>query len=302
MKELKIYLDKIVDEVEKPIAPNCFLGAYYHKVFSARDKWEGIEGTIILPEANINRFNEEGDNLDVSSIYMGGLAKYESDVGLALMKVYLKDGSLSPKALSFRPFWRYITDQENDASGYDVENGRYYSSLNLTPNASTSNCYAQYIPSFSEYYYLPGDKVKIVISYPKEDFMMLTVELIEKSNLEYSVNLRKENNWKDPETFKSPLFSSPIGDYSKREFKRVNAIDQRSNEGKNIIPTKTTVLNAKWESVYLHRTIDGVKYLVPFNSERSATMNCPEENMFNVSKIDNKTGATVVNIIPNNIK
>jgi len=297
---MKVYKDKIENEAIKPITPKCFHGAWYHKVFSSKDKWLGIEGTIVLPTVNLTRIDENNRYLETSSIYMGGQAKYESDVGLAYMNAQISnDGEISTLNTCFRPFWRYITDsKENDAGGYNYETGRNYSSTNLTPNATTSNCYAMYSPKFSEYYYLPGDKIKIIITYPKKDYMQLKIEVLEVSNDINSINLRKKYNWKDPQNFKSPLFSSPESDDSIKEFKRVNAIDQRHNEGLPAINTKSSVENAKWESVYLYREIKGQVYKVPLNNLRSATMNCPDLEAFEYSEIANNTGGSTINIYP----
>lgn len=290
---MKIYYGKIENEVEKPTNAQCFLGAWYHKVFSSKDKWLGIEGIITLPEVKINRKDINGKSLDNPSIYMGGLSKYESDVGLSYSKVILKDGNISKNSEVFRPFWRYITDLDTDEGSYDFENGRFYNVSNLTPNSKTSNCYAHYSPKFSEYYYLPGDKIKLVVTYPKKNHMQLVIEVIEISKNKNSIKKRRDNNWKDPETFKSPLFTSPENIDSIKEFKRVNAIDQVSNEGKPTINTKTVIKNAIWESVYLYRKTDGEVFKVPLVESRAQVMNCPTIDGFELSKINEDGGSTI---------
>lgn len=299
-----IYLGLIENESSKPAVPECFLGAWYHKVFSSQDYWDGIEGTITLPKVSLKRFLGE-KNLDTPSIYMGGHAKYESDVGLSFMGgLVLENGKyvVNPNGIVFRPFWRYITDLETDEGVYNLAKNRNYSVSNLTPNQSTSNCYANYAPQFTEYYYLPGDKIKIIVTYPKKHYMQLKIELIEKSTYEESINLRLKNKWRDPETFISPLFTSPEDlETNLKEFKRVNAIDQSGNEGKPTINTLSSVKDANWESVYLYRTIDNVQVKVPFNNLRSATMNCPTIKGFNVVDIDLKTGGSKVSIIPSQV-
>jgi len=95
----------------------CFGGAWYHKVMSVPYDFSGIEGVITLPMPHINRFRDEQrpkseidfdlKNLDVSSIYMGGHATNESDVGLALSSAIL-NGNVTKGSAVFRPFWRYI--------------------------------------------------------------------------------------------------------------------------------------------------------------------------------------------------
>lgn len=304
---MKTYLDLIENETGKPKAPNCFLGAWYHKQFSSKDHWLGIEGTITLPKVDIKRFNEV-KNLDTPSIYMGGHAKYESDVGLSYMTgIIEKDGvsEVTKGGIAFRPFWRYISDQHDDidVGSYDYENRRFYNASNLTPNQSTSNCYAHYSGKYTEYYYLPGDKVKIVVTYPKKDFMQLKIEVLEVSTYPETIQKRKDLNWKEPVTFVSPLFSSPQDNETNLiEFKRVNAIDQSGNEGNPTINTKTEIRDAIWHSVYLYREIDGEVVKVPFNNERSAVMNCPTVKGFEIQEIDARTGGSVISIIPGNVE
>ncbi|VEU79791.1 hypothetical protein [Haploplasma axanthum] len=299
-----IFLGNIKDEKAKDKSPNCFLGAWYHKVFSSRDKWLGIEGTITLPKVTIKRFKEH-KNLDTPSIYMGGMAKYESDVGLSFMCGYIIENGeriISPNGIVFRPFWRYITDGETDTGAYDFQNERFYSASNLTPNKSVSNCYAHYSPEFTEFYYLPGDKIRIQVFYPKQDYMQLKITVIEKSKFKESIEMRKINKWKDPIDFESPVFSSPEDNITnQKSFKRVNAIDQSGNEGKPTINTKTKVEDADWESVYLYRNIENKVVKVPFNNQRGSMMNCPDINGFSYTEIDDKTGGSKLSILPERV-
>lgn len=296
---ISVYNGLIKNEKSKPEVPACFLGAWYHKVFSSKDQWLGIEGTITLPKVDIKRFSGN-KNLDTPSIYMGGEAKYESDVGLSFTKGLISNNHNNPYfsegGIVFRPFWRYITDGETDEGGYDFTKKRYYNASNLTPNMETSNCYAHYSPLFTEYYYLPGDKVKMQITYPKKDYMQLRIEVIKVSELESSINTREKYQWKNPKTFISPLFSSPQIDLI--TFKRVNAIDQSSNEGKPTIMTNTTVLEANWESVYLYRNINDEIFKVPFNNERGSIMSCPDTQGFEITEIGLKDGSSNINLVP----
>src|SRR5690554_1017170 len=180
-EEYPIYLNLIKGEKEKPGPQKIFQGAWYHKVISSRDKWLGIEGTIILPTVKIRRYDSDYNqnlnvdpdvkNMETSSIYMGGTAKYESDVGLAFSKVYMmKDGEqvVSKGAYAYRPFWRYITsedDLDKDIGPADKSVGRNY--VVMAINQNKTNMYAHWDASFTEYYYLPGDKLKMSIHTPK---------------------------------------------------------------------------------------------------------------------------------------
>ncbi len=302
-----VYRGIIEDEKPKPAAQRCFAGAWYHKVVSARDKWFGIEGTIVLPEVDINRYSGNANldvaidpdfkNLDNPSIYLGGNAVFESDVGLSLSRVLVRKGGtdvLTTGSYAFRPFWRYITNMEKDEGGYDTVNDRYYA-----VSCNGNNCIANYHFMYTEYYYLPGDELRIIVYSPEENYLQMIIEVVGVSTLPSSVQIRKDNGWKDPESFVSPVFSSPgHGKGINVEFKRVNAIDQVANEGKPAVDTTSEVTNAIWKSVYLYRTIDNQNYRIPFNEHRSATMNCPDPLKFSVTPIDESTGGSTITIHP----
>ncbi|MCU0104265.1 hypothetical protein N7603_01190 [Acholeplasma vituli] len=240
----------------------CFGGAWYHKVMSIEYPFYGIEGTVTLPIPFIRRYDQNykakhvvdlnHKNLDVSSIYMGGHASDESDVGLALFRGYLDD-QISTGAFVYRPFWRYITDEFEDIGTYDLEKGRNYAATLLSERNGIKNIYAQYHPSFTEYYYLPGDTLKLSLFSPKPNFMQLQITVIDVSRLPYSANLRRRYQMKVPQTFLSPMFSSKgHGTDMPKTYKRVNAIDQVRNEGKEAILTKTEILNAQWKNCFLY--------------------------------------------------
>lgn len=312
LKPYDIYTNSISGEV-KPEKQQLFGGAYYHKVQSSRDKWIGLEGTITLPEVKITRYDGNFDtslnldpyvkNLDNPSIYMGGTGSYESDVGLSLSRTLLKGTDHPPiGSYAFRPFWRYITNPNSvnkDIGGYDLANGRRYSVS--AGNANASNMAGNWHYEDTEFYYLPGDKIRMIVYSPERNRLQLQIEVISKSTNPTSVKIREENGWKDPANFISPMFESEgHGLNGNAVFKRVNAIDQSGNEGKTAIPTNTTVLNANWESVYLHRQIDGKMYRIPFNEDRASSLSAPEANFFSTSPIDKITGGQLVSIHPNN--
>ncbi len=309
-----IYTETIPNEKPAPSMPPYFPGAWYHKVVSSRDAWYGIEGTITLPEMKITRYenddyNNELDvdpnakNLDNPSIYMGGNATTESDIGLSLSKGCIDSecNTLSKGSFVFRPFWRYITNMDTDAGGYDVHNGEY--AVSCTGTGATKNCIANWHYKDTKYYYLPGDKVRMLIYSPKPNYLQMQIEVLEISTLPESVRIREEYGWEAPQNFKSPIFSSPghgTGAYA--EYKRVNAIDQVSNEGKPTIDTTTEVKEAIWHNTYLYRKIDGIMYRVPLTSRRSVYINSPSDGGF--TSIDNGlevNGGEIISIHPGRI-
>lgn len=311
LKAYDIYDGEIAGEKLNPTPHAVFGGAWYHKVVSSKDKWLGIEATVTLPEVKLSRYKGEHDeSLDVDpnvkssdnpSIYLGGNAGSESDVGLSfsLGVVDTKTNAISKGSIVFRPFWRYITETEQDVGGYDAHGGRY------TVSANGDNCYANYHWSYTEYYYLPGDTLRIIVYSPEPNKLQLQIEVIEKSTLPSSVAMREKYGWKDPEDFLSPIFaSSGHGGGKNAEFKRVNAIDQSGNEGGNAIPTNTVIKNAVWHSTYLYREIDGTVYRVPMTEERRAATDAPVPEGFVITadEAESAIGGETVTISPNNEK
>lgn len=306
-----IYTGLIPDEKPAPNPPGMFLGAWYHKVVSSRDAWVGIEGTITLPIFQIRRYESEQydatkwidhslKNLDNPSIYLGGNAGYESDVGLSLSRGCLnRDCTMISKgSLVFRPFWRYITSQDNaDEGGYDVHQGKY--AVSCSGN-SIKNCIANWTYLDTQYYYLPGDKLRIIVYSPEPNYLQLQIEVLEISTLPEAVQMREKYGWKQPENFKSPLFHSPgHGSSTNVEFKRVNAIDQVNNEGKPAIITSSEVGKATWHNTYLYRVIDNIMYRVPLTTARSAYVSSPDSDKFTITFGEyTEDGGSVVEIHP----
>lgn len=285
---------KIFIENTPPIQ-KCFAGAYYRKVVSSKDKWLGIEGTIILPEftqddtrTDINASLGIKRSLDNPSIYLGGNAKYESDVGLTLSPGCSEGPCTALETeyyIGYRPFWRYITRLES------------------CPN---NNCYKNSNWREPEYYYFPGDKIRMSVYSPYPDYLQMTIELLELTSIpKYKARRDKLNLGENfSRVFVSPEFPSEGHGTINAEFKRVNAIDQVANEGKPAIPTNAKVENAVWEAVYLYRMFDDKVYKVPFTIERSSLISCPttfaDAVKISYDGVDKSKGGEKVTIDPNN--
>jgi len=310
-----IFTGMIEGEAPIPEKPRIFQGAYYHRVFSSRDYWVGLEAEITLPMPNLKRYqgtfnpslnmDPSARNLDNPSIYMGGNATYESDVGLSLKTVLVKNQSgamaVSTGSYAFRPFWRYITPYDYDLGSYDRPNGRFYSvSSASAENQSVKNMIGNWDYLDTQYYYLPGDRLRMILYSVRPGYLQLQIEVIEKSTLQYSIDVRANNDWKDPEDFISPAFASPGNGSVKTEFKRVNAIDQVANEGRPVHPTLSSVGEMIWHNVYLHRNINGTMFRVPLNMLRGNYISAPLPEYFTASLIDEVTGGQRVQIHPNN--
>jgi hypothetical protein len=282
-----------------PVATSCYPGAWYHKVVSSKDAWIGLVGTITLPMFNPDPARDTGSRyLDNPSIYMGGNAGSESDVGLSLSLVSLNHGSsISSYSVAFRPFWRYITSINKDEGGYAVHDNKYAVSCN------GNNCFANWHYRDTQFYYLPGDKIKMMVYSPKANYLKLLIEVLEVSTLPSSISLRNTNGWSDPADFESPMFYSAGHSVVNAEFKRVNAIDQVNNENQPTKATQASVIDAGWESSYLLRKLDGIIYRVPFTPSRSFILNCPNEEAFEITKsaAQSENGGETLNIKPGKV-
>lgn len=286
----------------------CFGGAWYFKVMSESANFYGIEGVITLPYPFIRRYENNSKtnkmydfdlkNHDTSSIYMGGHADDESDVGLALSNAVF-NGKVTKGAAVYRPFWRYITNTDFNTGPYDLENGKNYRNGMISEHNGYQNIYGHYHPSFTEFYYLPGDKLKMSLFSPRPNYLQLKIEVIEVSKLKFSVSLRKKYKLKNPKNFISPEFSSKgHGTDMLKSYKRVNAIDQFKNEGKVAHDSSSEILNAVWGNCYLYYKEENNMYKTPLNDDISVTMKCPVEERFTSTSIDKNTGRQVISIHP----
>lgn len=270
-----IYLDKIEDEIEKPTSYKCFNGAWYYKTLSSKDSWLGIDAVVTLPlfEEDENRYQYIVDALtnreikrynDTPSVYLGVCSDYENDVGFGWFRG-LVDGKVTNEKITFRPFWRYIYN----------ENGKEVNTYKGTKLEET------------EYYYFPGDKVRVTLVSLEPNYLQFRIELIEETKIE-KYKVIRSNLPNKPKTFLSPVFIAPGVGVNKTEVKRVNAIDQYGNEGRPTQMTNAKVNECVWEDVYLFRKINDTIYKVPFTDDRYIRMLCPKEEAFTIKNEGNK--------------
>lgn len=132
----------------------CFPGAYYRKAVSSVDTWSGIEGVVTLPQftPDPSRLNPDtGRPLDNPSIYMGGRAgDQEIDAGVTWEVIKEPDGSTSKLGKAFRPFWR----------NKDWHSG----------------------PANPDFYYYPGDQIRIRIESLQENKLTMFIELLNRGD------------------------------------------------------------------------------------------------------------------------
>lgn len=293
-----VYLGTILNETSKPATPACFAGAVYRKVFSNRDQWLGIETVVTLPLFVPDPLRIDNTRptlyLDNASVYLGGNAYNESDVGVSWMIGHISatNPGVSRSGVAFRPFWRYITTQES---------------------CTNNNCFRHaHVTNYATYYF-PGDKLRISVFSTRPNYLQMRVEILELTTHPDFVNHRK-NVYQLPDDFPrifiSDEFHSAGVGVVNTEYKRVNALDQVANEGKPTLNTNARSEDTKWHEVYLYRRIDGDLVKVPMTANRAAYMACPSGTNVNgnfsqafqisTSGIDVSLGGEVVTIAPNN--
>lgn len=280
--DAEVYTGEIPGEREKPSSHVCFPGDWSRKAESSRDKWLGMEGVVVLPyfSPDRDRYDAEGKKyLDNPSIYFGGNAGFESDVGLTWEIGCEADdcSRLSTEKFTFRPFWRYIHGGENiwaNADDYDPTR-----------------------------FYFPGDVLRISVFSPRPHYLQLKIEVIEPTKDIKYVRLRNRYGVKYPNDFLSPEFPSNGHGVGNARFMRVNAIDQYYNEGKPSQPTNAEVHEMIWKEVYLYRKIDDTVYKVPFTSDRYFGIGCPVPEAFTISYdgVDQTKGGEKVIIHPGKV-
>jgi len=254
------------NEVKPDKSKPCFNGAYYRKAVSSKDVWLGISGTVILPRITFDQTRRNKRNpaqfLDNPSVYMGGnMNEQETDVGLTWAVIKDEAGKISSERKAFRPFFRRTAFAKTGQK-------------DIWQNA----------PAQEEFYWYPGEEVK------------MSLQVVAEGKLRFIVEGAGKHFQADFES--DGYHMNGIG-----EFKRVNAIDQVGNEGKAAQPTTTKVEGATWKKTNLFRLHLGRVIQVPMHQYRFTDMRCPDVKYFNI-KADKKQqaiGAETINIfgVPN---
>lgn len=248
------------NEVRPMQSATCFQGAYYRKAVSSTDYWLGIEGTVVLPELHY-------DSTRINP------AKPKTLLDNASVYIGGKSGN---QETDIGLTWEVVKDEYGNVSPERLAFRPFMRRTGYSPTGQA----ALYLnaPAESRYYWYPGDVVT------------LSVKLVADTKLKFTVS----GNGK---LFEQEFDVDGYRFASKAEYKRVNAIDQVSNEGKPIQPTKTEILNAKWQEVFLFRKYKGEVLSAVFHPGRFTDMRCPAEAYFNVKQYGDKSSKEDINII-----
>ena len=264
----------IVGELPADAFHPCFQGAWYYKVVSSCDMWLGMEGIctlpLFLPDESRKEIRKEPllpsqevvRYLDTPSVYVGGSSDYETDIVFGWFHGMI-DGQMTPKKITFRPFWRTIYQE----SGKEM------------------NVYLGTKLEQTQYYFFPGDKVKIQLLCEHDNELTFIATLLEETSIPEYRDYRAM--CLHSQELKVSHIKAPGNGIRPSRYKRVNAIDQYHNEGKPTQITRAKAMYASWEEVYLYRNFSDKLIKVPFYPRRYTTMQCPTSLGFQVEHAEN---------------
>jgi hypothetical protein len=227
----------------------------------------GLEADIVLPfftpDPSRYEWRDEGGTtvrryLDTPSLYMGGSAAFETDIGFGWFHGRL-DGEMTKEKITFRPFWRTIFEEDG------VE----------------KNVYAGTPIDATQHYFFPGDRIHIELVCEIPHHLTFTATLLEPSKDPDAIAFRKRIN--EPAPLIVDHIKAPGNGVQDAEYKIVCAIDQYHNEGR---PTQATSARSKgstFEQVNLfYETGEGIAK-TPFFDRGIQTMLCPDNAAFTIT-------------------
>jgi hypothetical protein len=250
--------NKFFDEISPAVTLSCFQGAYYRKAVSSVDNWLGVEGKVILPTLVYDLTRE---NPNKPGTYLDNASIYLGGTS---------DGQETDIGMT----WEIIKDVNGNIS---TERKAFRPFMRRTSHKSGQPAIYKNAPAESKYYWYPGDTITMGIVLTDPGKLLFTVSGSGK---------------KFQEIFDVAGYQYTL----KAQFKRVNAIDQVSNEGKPIQVTSAKVLGAKWLNAFLYRYYKSEALKVPFHSKRYTDMRCPDSSNFEIAIPSENQSAESINI------
>jgi hypothetical protein len=242
------------NEVKPAATLPCFQGAYYRKVVSSHDYWLGINGEVVLPQI---QFDEDRKNPNKAQQYLDNPSVY---IG----------GNMDGQETDIGLTWEVIRDQNGNVT---QDRRAFRPFLRRAAHKSGQASLYENAPAQAEYYWYPGETVNI------------SLEVVENGKVKFTIEGAGKK-------FETTFACAGYTLTNKGEFKRVNAIDQVSNEGKPAQVSKTKVTDSKWIKTNLVRYYQGKRVNAPMHNERMTSMLCPETKFFKVTQTeaDKKVG------------
>lgn len=248
------------NEIRPPLNATCFQGAYYRKVVSSKDLWLGMEGKVVLPRMT---FDESRKNPSKPQQYLDNPSVYMG-------------GNMGGQETDIGLTWEVIRDEQGNVT---PDRRAFRPFLRRTAHVSGQAATYENAPAQKEYYWYPGEEVTMSVQIAQSGKIKFIVE---------GAGKRFERDFDCAGYIKG----------SKGDFKRVNAIDQVSNEGKPAQPTTTKVENAVWKETSLFRLKDDAAVKVPLHQKRFTDMRCPSVNNFKITatEAEAKIGGETISI------
>jgi hypothetical protein len=235
---------KFYSEVSPASSANCFAGAYYRKAVSSKDFWLGIGGRVVLPSLTYDLTRENPNKLGT---YLDNAS------------IYL-GGTSDDQETDIGMTWEVIREADGSVS---KERKAFRPFMRRTSHKGGQAAVYQNAPATSNYYWYPGETIS------------MSIQVIEPKKLKFIVEGAGK---KYEEIFEADGYQKEF----MANYKRVNAIDQVSNEGKPVQTTKAKVTGAKWLEVYLFRSANAQIVKAPMHSKRFTDMQCPGKSYFDI--------------------
>ncbi|MBS1794126.1 MAG: hypothetical protein JSS81_09745 [Acidobacteria bacterium] len=133
-------------------------------------------------------------------------------------------------------------------------------------------------PDRKEFYFYPGETVQMAIY------------IVGPKKLRLVISNGREK------TFQTDFDADGFAPNVRRQFKRVNAIDQVHNEGRPVQPTKAEVTGAEWTETFLLRGAGADARQLPMTGARFTDMRCSDASHIVVTTTDAGKGAERIDI------
>jgi hypothetical protein len=245
----------IAGEVPPLASTPCFPGAYYRKAVSSFDDWTGITGVVVLGKPTT-----DPNRLDPQ----------RNNLPLDNFSVYMGGNAGGEYEVDAGMTWTFSVDKTTGKTSTQRIAWRPFWRTKTWNNP----------PNVEQYTWHPGDTIQMsVIMVAPQKLRMTIADAGKHSKKKFEVDFDAEG----------------FTEEAKRQFKRVNAIDQVRNEGLTVQPTTAFVVGSEWLYTTFYRGI----LQVPMTKARFTDMRCADEKHILVTTTNAATGAEKIDLYGN---
>ncbi|MGV3540318.1 MAG: hypothetical protein ACO1OQ_10930 [Rufibacter sp.] len=243
----------IPGEVPAETSLPCFPGAYYRKAVSSFGDWTGITGVAVLGYPST-----DPNRLD----------SQRNNLPLDNFSIYMGGNAGGDFEVDAGMTWTFSVDKATGKTSQQRIAWRPFWRTNVWNNP----------PNVEQYTWYPGDTIQMsVVMVAPQKLRMTIADAGKHPKKKFEVDFDAEGFTQD----------------TKRQFKRVNAIDQVRNEGKPVQPTTAKVVNSEWLYTNLHHQ----NVQVPMTKARFTDMRCADAKHIKVTTTNAATGAERIDIV-----